>query len=193
MYHALTPSQTQQCLFSSTAMNSWIKAHFSNLITNTWRGNELKAFTVVKIKMMETTNCRKFYGGKSCMGFLPEKLQYLEKSVNRSVWLNPAAYSKSLTCSCWNVEVPILPLFLSSFCSPLSCFCCCCCLGHSTDGGEAVWVHPGILSRERSPTGRRGPQFHPPSDCWAVQRLPGQVPWGSHHLRLLLWTAGESG
>lgn len=65
--------------------------------------------------------------------------------------------------------------------------------GHRSDGGEAVGVHPLLLSGERPTAGRRGPQLHPPPGGRAGPGLPDQVPRRPHHLRLLLRAAGKPG
>lgn len=65
--------------------------------------------------------------------------------------------------------------------------------GHRPDGGEAVGVHPLLLSGERPTAGRRRPQLHPPPGGRAGPGLPDQVPRRPHHLRLLLRAAGEPG
>lgn len=108
---------------------------------------------------------------------------------SRAFWATNGIALRKL-CNLWDLQ------WNSSSCSKLDLFRLLLLFpppGHGADGGQAGGVHSGLLSWERSPSGRRRPQLHSPPDSRAVQRLPDQSPRGPHHLRLLLWAAGEPG
>lgn len=65
--------------------------------------------------------------------------------------------------------------------------------GHGSDGGASGRASLLLGAGQGVPTGRWGPQLHPPSADRAVQGLPAEEPRGPHHVALLLWAAGEPG
>lgn len=66
-----------------------------------------------------------------------------------------------------------------------------CPTGYCSDGGKAGWFHILLNSWQSHAFSWWRPELHPPPGHRIGSGLPGQIPWGSHHLTLLLRTTGE--
>lgn len=169
-----------------------IKSHLRKLGIMVWSSSEVKAlWACFHTSQMERNGI--------CIEF-SVAAEPLCQSHKRNCFLN---FLSRTSGSCKEIQ-SFSKLNLWQFCSALRSphFRHSCSLmlaafvsppGHSADGGEAGWVHPGFLSWKRSSAGWWSPQLYPPPDRWAFQRLPGQSPRGPHHFCLLLWAAGEPG
>lgn len=66
-----------------------------------------------------------------------------------------------------------------------------CPTGYCSDGGSAGWFHILLSSWKSHAFSWRRSELHPPPGHRTVSGLPGQIPWGSHHLPVFLRTTGE--